>query len=81
MSEWKPVRCPKCGCRSVVLKEIWHSSITLVQREDGTLEQPSFNLDPGDPTGEIQATCDGCGHPWKLKGWRQFPCEDAEERC
>jgi len=78
MSEWKPVRCPKCRGRSVVLEEIWRSSLTLIQREDGSLEQLDFNIEPGDPTGEIQARCDGCGHGWKLRGWRQFPSEGVE---
>jgi hypothetical protein len=80
MSEWKPARCPKCQSFEVILEEIWTSSVTLVQRKDGTLEQPLFNLEPGNPTGVILATCEKCDHHWKLRGWRQFPSDGIQEQ-
>ncbi len=74
----KFVRCPKCRCRVLTLVEVWESTVTAYQRKDGTLWHDGFNLDPGNPTGVIRATCDGCGHQWKLQGWRQLPEGDVE---
>ena len=62
--------CPKCRSRSLVMTEIWETSIQWIVK-DGWMEKAGGALNEGTPTC-VEAKCQDCGHGWTARGASQI---------
>lgn len=65
------VRCPKCGCFSLTLTEVWEGHTISWEQEDGTFDRNNGALEPGDAY-KVEGKCKRCSHVWRLRNAKQI---------
>lgn len=63
-------RCPKCGCRDLLLHEMCEAT-TTVSVYGGVLQE-NFVNEYG-PLLQLTGECSSCGHVWRIRGATQIP--------
>lgn len=72
MSERAIPKCPRCGGRPGAYLEFWTACTVEFLVTAAGAPQKDGNVCPGVPAGRVDATCDGCGHRWRLRGVSQI---------
>uniref|UniRef100_A0A6H1Z8V3 Uncharacterized protein n=1 Tax=viral metagenome TaxID=1070528 RepID=A0A6H1Z8V3_9ZZZZ len=61
------VTCPRCRRAAIEIHEAWACDLPFRQAQDGTVERVWVGDPDLHPTGEVDATCETCGHRWRLR--------------
>lgn len=59
-------KCPKCGCKDLMLTEVWRDHTIQWEQVDGKIDRNDGVLEPGFAH-KVEGKCSSCKHKWTFR--------------